>query len=55
MQDVVNFFLLGCAILASLAFGMLSAYGICRSAFALLRLHAESVAESKLQKASAAS
>jgi hypothetical protein len=55
MQDVVNFCLLGCAIAASLAFGMLSAYGICRSAFVVLRLHAESVAENKLEKASAAS
>jgi hypothetical protein len=55
MQDIVNFSLLGCAIAASLAFAMLSAYGICRSAFAVLRMHASSIAESKLEKVSAAS
>jgi hypothetical protein len=55
MQDIVNFALLGCAILASLAFGMLAAYSLCRSAFAVLRMHANSVAASRLEKASAAS
>jgi len=36
--------MLVCASLASLAFGVLAAYGICRIAFALFRIHARSVA-----------
>lgn len=33
-----------CASVAAMAFGVLAAYGICRAAFAALRLHAHSVA-----------
>ncbi|HTX41779.1 MAG TPA: hypothetical protein VMD25_08115 [Acidobacteriaceae bacterium] len=33
-----------CATLASLAFGVLAAYGVCRSAFAAFRMHAGQVA-----------
>ncbi len=53
MQDMINLCMLVCAIAASLAFGVLAAHALCRGAFALLRLHASSVAESKLEKASA--
>jgi hypothetical protein len=44
MQDVINMLMLVCASLAAMAFGVLAAYGICRAAFALLRVHARSVA-----------
>lgn len=44
MQDVMNLLMLVCATLASLAFGVLVAYGICRAAFMLLRQHAGSLA-----------
>jgi hypothetical protein len=46
MQDVINTLMLVCASLAALAFGVLAAYGICRSAFAIFRIHARSVAAS---------
>ena len=44
MQEAVNTLMLICAALASLAFGVLVAYGVCRMAFARLRQHAGSVA-----------
>ena len=44
MQDAINFLMLTCASLAALAFGVLSAYGVCRAAFAAIRIHARSVA-----------
>ncbi|MFZ0630022.1 MAG: hypothetical protein WA399_16145 [Acidobacteriaceae bacterium] len=44
MQDAINLLMLVCATLASLAFGVLLAYGICRGAFAMLRQHAGLVA-----------
>ena len=44
MQDVVNMLMLICATAASLAFGVLAAYGTCRVAFAALRQHAGMVA-----------
>lgn len=44
MADVVNALMLVCATLASLAFGVLAAYGICRSAFWVFRIHAGQVA-----------
>jgi len=44
MQNAVNSLMLICAALASLAFGVLLAYGMCRAAFAKLRQHAGSVA-----------
>jgi hypothetical protein len=44
MQDAINLLMLVCASLAALAFGVLLAYGICRIAFAIIRLHARSIA-----------
>jgi hypothetical protein len=44
MLDAVNMLLLICATMASLAFGVLLAYGVCRASFAALRLHAGQVA-----------
>jgi len=44
MQDAINLLMLVCASLAAMAFGVLAAYGICRVAFAVLRVHAHSVA-----------
>jgi hypothetical protein len=44
MLDAVNTLMLICATLASLAFGVLMAYGVCRAAFATLRMHAGQVA-----------
>ncbi|MFZ0661566.1 MAG: hypothetical protein WAM66_02650 [Acidobacteriaceae bacterium] len=44
MQDAMNMLMLICASLAALAFGVLAAYGICRAAFAVLRIHVRSVA-----------
>jgi hypothetical protein len=55
MQDLINVSMLICAIAASLAFGVLAAHAICRGAFALLRIHASSIAIGKLEKASATS
>ena len=55
MQDMMNAFMLVLAIAAALAFGVLSAHALCRTAFAIFRAHAISVANSKLQKAEAAS
>lgn len=43
MQNAINTVMLLCAILASLAFGVLAAYVICRGAFAALRAHAQSI------------
>jgi len=44
MQDAINLLMLVCASLAALAFGVLLAYGVCRIAFAAVRLHARSIA-----------
>jgi hypothetical protein len=44
MQDALNTLMLICASLASMALGVLVAYWICRAGFALLRIHARSVA-----------
>jgi hypothetical protein len=44
MQDLINTFMLICASAAAMAFGVLAAYGICRAAFAILKVHARSVA-----------
>jgi accessory gene regulator protein AgrB len=43
MQDVLSTFLLICAAIASLCFGVLLAYGFCKMAFVLLRMHAQSI------------
>jgi hypothetical protein len=44
MQDAMNTLMLVCAALASLAFGVLLAYGACRVAFAKLLRHAGQMA-----------
>jgi len=44
MQNAMNTLMLICAALASLAFGVLLAYGVCRAAFAKLCQHAGHVA-----------
>jgi hypothetical protein len=44
MQNALNMLMLICATAASLAFGVLLAYGTCRTAFAALRQHAGLVA-----------
>jgi hypothetical protein len=49
MQDAINFLMLVCASLAALAFGVLLAYGVCRAAFAAIRVHARSVAAQAAQ------
>ena len=38
MTDIWNFVMLVCATIGSLMFGVLAAYGIFRTAFALMRL-----------------
>lgn len=55
MQDAINFLMLVCAALASLAFGVLLAYGVCRVAFATFRIHAGQVAAAKAKAQIAAS
>lgn len=50
MQDAINTLMLICAILASMAFGVLAAYWICRAGFAVLRIHARSVAGVQTQR-----
>jgi len=55
MQDFMNLIMLVCAIVASLAFGVLAAHALCRTAFVLLRLHAVSVANDRLEKAASLS
>jgi hypothetical protein len=37
MTDLLNFVMLVCAIVGSMAFGVLAAYGIFRACFALMR------------------
>jgi hypothetical protein len=44
MTDFVNFAMLICASVGSLAFGVLAAYGVFRTAFALMRPQAMVVA-----------
>ncbi len=50
MQDMMNLSMLVCATAASLAFGVLAAQALCRGAFAVLRMHASSVATAKVEK-----
>ena len=45
MQDAINLLMLVWASIAALAFGVLLAYGVCRTAFAVIRLHARSIAQ----------
>jgi|YelNatPaOPRAMG01_1025707.scaffolds.fasta_scaffold08510_2 hypothetical protein len=51
MQELMSTLLLVCAALASLALGVMLAYGLCRSAFAVFRIHAKSVAAEAGSKA----
>lgn len=44
MQDAMKLLMLFCASVAAMAFGVLVAYAICRAGFAVLRIHARSVA-----------
>jgi hypothetical protein len=57
MQDAMNMLMLICAALASLALGVLLAYGACRTIFSRLFRHAGQVAarRAKAQIASAVS
>ncbi len=55
MQQLVTFTIVGGSIAGSLAFGVLLARMVCRSAFAIFKAHAISAANQRLQKASAAS
>jgi hypothetical protein len=41
MQDLVNTFVLICAAIASLGFGVLLAFWLCRAGFLLLRMQAK--------------
>ena len=52
--ESLNLLGLVCASLASLALGVLLAYGICRVAFFVFRIHSRSVAAHAQQKAAAA-
>jgi hypothetical protein len=49
MQEAMNTLMLICAALASLAFGVLTAYGVCRAAFAKLFRHAGQIAAQRAQ------
>jgi hypothetical protein len=49
MQDAINLLMLACASLAAMAFGVLLAYGVCRAAFAIIRMHVRSVAAQTAQ------
>ena len=48
MQDWINLLMLICASAAALTLGVLAAYSCCRVAFAILRMHARSVAEQRV-------
>ncbi len=43
--------MLVCAVMASLAFGVLAAYGICQALFRIFSLHAQSAARQRAQSA----
>jgi len=49
MQQAVDTLMLLCAAFASLAFGVLVAYGLCRMVFARLERHAGQVAARRAQ------
>jgi hypothetical protein len=49
MQDAINTLMLICASVAALAFGVLAAYAVCRTAFAIFRMHARSVSAGRAQ------
>ncbi|QEE28748.1 hypothetical protein FTW19_12510 [Terriglobus albidus] len=50
---VVTSVVIICAVLASLAAGVLLAYGICQALFAIFRVHARSVAATRVSAAPA--
>jgi len=41
MTDLLNFLMLVCASIGAMMFGILAAYGILRSAFSVMRRHAQ--------------
>jgi hypothetical protein len=49
MQDLVNTVMLICAVMAAMAFGVLLAYGVCKGALLLFRIHARSVAATSVR------
>jgi len=46
---VISSLMMVCAVLASLALGVLVAYGICQVMFRLFRVHAESAARERVR------
>jgi len=48
MQDIFNSMLLICAAIASLGFGVILAFGVCRAAFAILRSQARTAQPAKV-------
>jgi uncharacterized protein (DUF2062 family) len=48
---VISSLMMVCAVLASLALGVLVAYGICQVMFRVFRVHAESAARERVQSA----
>jgi ABC-type glycerol-3-phosphate transport system permease component len=54
MQELMSTLILVCAALASLALGVMLAYGLCRSAFAVFRIHAKTVAAEARRKTTVA-
>jgi uncharacterized YccA/Bax inhibitor family protein len=51
---VISSIVLICAVLASLAVGVLVAYGVCVGMFVVFRMHARQVAESSARRVVAA-
>jgi uncharacterized protein (DUF2062 family) len=49
-----DFVMLVCAVLASLAFGVLTAYGVCLGMFGLFRMHTGEAAKAPARVASGA-
>jgi hypothetical protein len=49
---MISSLMMVCAVLASLALGVLVAYGICQVMFRLFRVHAESAAQERVEAAS---
>jgi hypothetical protein len=47
---VISSIVLICAVLASLAVGVLVAYGVCMAMFGVFRIHARQVAESSARR-----
>ena len=49
---MISSLMMVCAVLASLALGVLVAYGICQVMFRMFRVHAESAARGRVETAS---